>query len=363
MESFELLDAEEEHHVQQHSNLAVTGKHGSPAQSAAETSIVEADDIDWRYLTYETELPHFAAREGARDGSSAAPQPPPMPDLSSYGNPLDWSKSRKDALIFLSCIATLFTAYSAGSYAPAIPQIMVEFTISRVGAEVGITIFTIGFAVAPMILAPFSEINGRRPIFLITGALFVVFVLCCGLTQIYAGMLVSRFLGGFVSSTFSTMVGGVVADIYVAEERNRPMTLFTFGALFGTGIGPLVSGFIAYHVSWRWVFYVHTIIIFVLAVALLIVFKETRGAVLLSRKAKKLNCWHEEMEAAGFWVRTKEGLQEQSQRVRYKVKADEERASLWHMIRISLVRPFHMLFTEPVVVSLAACSAFCLADL
>lgn len=72
--------------------------------------------------------------------------------------------------------------------------------------------------------------------FLITGFLFFVFVLCCAFTHLFAGMLISRFLAGSASSTFSTMVGGVVSDIYIASERNTAMALFTAGALFGTGM-------------------------------------------------------------------------------------------------------------------------------
>jgi len=38
-----------------------------------------------------------------------------------------------------------------------------------------------------------------------------------------------------------------------------------------------------------------------------------------------------------------------SQRIRWKVKSDEERASILTMITVSLYRPFHLLFTESVV--------------
>lgn len=77
-----------------------------------------------------------------------------------------------------------------------------------------------------------------------------------------------------------------MSDIYVTEDRNTPMAFFSGSALFGTGLGPLCSGFIAQHLSWRWVFYVQVIFdgFFVLLVA--VFFKETRGSVLLSRRAK-----------------------------------------------------------------------------
>lgn len=204
-----------------------------------------------------------------------------------------------------------------------------------------------------MVLAPFSEINGRRPMFVVTGCAFVILQLCCALTRSYAGMLVARFWTGVFSSTFSTMVGGVVSDIYHAEDRNTAMALFSGAALFGTGLGPLCSGFIVAHTTWRWVFYVQVITCGLTQVLVVLFFKETRGTVLLSRKAKILNQYYEALEAAGY-VRldmpsSSDPDKIVSTRLRWKVKADEERASLKKMIGISLYRPFHFLFTEPVV--------------
>lgn len=114
----------------------------------------------------------------------------------------------------------------------------------------------------------------------------------------------------------------------------------------------MVSGFIAHNINWRWCFWVHAIAVFANAIALLLFFRETRGTVLLSRKAKKLNEWYEAREKAGYYgfdISQDGSSEKQSQRIRWKVKSDEERASILQMIKISLIRPIHMLFTEPVV--------------
>jgi MFS family permease len=149
------------------------------------------------------------------------------------------------------------------------------------------------------------------------------------------------------------MVGGVVSDIYHAQDRNTPMALFSGAALFGTGFGPLVCGFIAQNTTWRWIFYTQTISCGTMVALICVVFKETRGSVLLSRKAQALNKWYEAREAAGYYGFNMTDLEKSgattSQRLRWKVKSDEERASLGKMIGVSLYRPFHLLFTEPVV--------------
>lgn len=221
---------------------------------AYSTTDIEKSEIVYHYLTFDTELPHpsslYPSKEN--DAASSPPPPPPPPDLTAYMNPFEWSERRKTNIIYLSCIATLFTAYAAGCYSSGIGQLEPYFHVSAPVATLGITIFTCGFAIAPMILAPLSEINGRRPLFLVTGGLFFIFVIVTACTPTFSGLLVARFLEGAASSTFSSTVGGVVADIYEAKDRNTPMTLFTGAALFGTGLGPLVSGFIAENVEWRW---------------------------------------------------------------------------------------------------------------
>lgn len=304
--------------------------------------------ILYRYMTFETRIPSPLRSVSSKEGADL----PKPPDLRRYESPFTWKESRKAITTYLSCTVTVATAYSAGAYVAAIDQLTVAWGISDVAFESGVTAFTVGFATAPMVLAPFSEINGRYPVFVVTGILFVLCHVFCAVTDSFAGMLLARFFSGVGGSTFSTMVGGVVSDIYHADDRNTPMTLFAGAAMFGTGLGPLVSGFIAQHTSWHWVFYVQAMFCGFLIFLVIVFFKETRGSVLLSRRARAVNAWYEQCEENGYrvFVPIPSDQQEIEQgRLRWKVKTDEERDSLGKMIRISVYRPFHLLVTEPVV--------------
>ena len=186
---------------------ANTGKASGQLPLLADASIV------YHYLTFETELPLPTSLGPSQNGS---PEPEP-PDLRSFVSPFTWSESRKTFTVWLSCLITVLTAYTAGAYSPASDQLVAYWDVSQTAILVGITMFTTGFATAPMVLAPFSELNGRRPVFIVTGMLFVVCQLCCAVTHSYPGMLLARFFAGVGGSTFSTMVGGVVSDIYHTE--------------------------------------------------------------------------------------------------------------------------------------------------
>lgn len=319
------------------------------------TPLADRNNIEYVYLDFDTDV---AWRPAFPDPVQKGY--PQCPDLTKFNNPFTWSRTRKNLMTWVSCATNMTAAYSAGAYAAPEAQLTELWGISRVAYNGGITIFTFGFGIAPMVLAPFSEINGRRPVFIATGVLFVVCQLACALTDSYGGMLAARLFAGIGGSTFSTMVGGILADIWVSTERNTPMVLFTGATMFGTGLGPLVSGFVAQRTLWRWVFYLQVITSGILVGLVTIFFKETRGPILLSRKAKALNEWYEKLEAMGAMgmqvdanheiCSADKGDAPRICRIRYKVLAEEQRASIWRMISLSLTRPAYLLFTEPILI-------------
>ncbi|KAI3390970.1 hypothetical protein diail_8305, partial [Diaporthe ilicicola] len=356
-------------------------------------------------LTFDTPLP---PPNTAHACASPTVDAPAQPTLGAYTNPTRWSTHRKAYHMVLCCVATLLTAYCAGSYSPPVAIMQAEFHASRAAVSAGITTFCVGFALAPMVLAPFSEINGRYPVFSISGVVFVVFQVACGFVTNLAGMLACRFLVGVGGSVFSTMIGGIIADLWEKEGRNTPMAVFSGSVLVGTGLGPLVASVMTSRLAddgdaWRWVFWHQAIAGGVLVTLIAILFKESRGSIVLSRKAKALNQWYEAREEAGYygvWLQTEpepsrrvEGPASEGGntgaatgpedgekrttvapthpntrtvavvRLRWLVRSDSERVTVGRMISVSLYRPFHLLWTEPVVFWFSAWVSFAWAVL
>ncbi|EEH46998.2 uncharacterized protein PADG_03096 [Paracoccidioides brasiliensis Pb18] len=347
-------------HLQQPQSTAVTSQSGKCAEDtikAEQPRPVEQleDEIQYHYLTFDTLLPSPTGISIPRSNKQPPPNPP---DLRPYiSSPYTWQRSRKRVITALSCLVTCLASVAAGAYSPPEKILTEAWGISSVVYNLGITLCNIGFAISPMVSAPFSELNGRRPLLVCSGIIFSISQLGCAVTESFAGMLVARFFLGVGGSTYSSIIGGVLSDVYITEERNTPMALFSGAVFFGTGFGPMVSSFIVYHVSWRWVFYMQAILSAAVTAAVVVFFNETRGNVLLSRKAQMLNKWYEKLEEAGYigvdmpvdgQPLSAEGLR-QTQRIRWKVKADEERESIAKVIAISLCRPFHLLVTEPVL--------------
>jgi hypothetical protein len=155
----------------QHFKIEGTRTQELPSTTDSSSSGPDDTSISYEYLEFETLLPSPTGIALSKsDGGPPAPEPP---DLRPFTSPFEWSETRKTLMVWLSCISTVVAAYSAGSYASATAQCTKEWGVSDVAFNVGITTFTTGFGVAPMVLAPLSEINGRRPVFIATGVLFV----------------------------------------------------------------------------------------------------------------------------------------------------------------------------------------------
>lgn len=153
----------------------MTENHDPPMQEQEDG--IDHNPVTYSHLTFETEVP-------IPSGPATAIQPP---DLGHLGSPYKWSSGYKATVTGVSCISTLFASFAASCYSPGATQMASEWHVSEVAVLVGITTFTCGFAIGPMFLAPFSEINGRKPVFVATAILFAVCQLCCSVCRSYPG--------------------------------------------------------------------------------------------------------------------------------------------------------------------------------
>lgn len=86
-----------------------------------------------------------------------------------------------------------------------------------------------------------------------------------------------------------TLYGGVIADLFVPEERGLANALSAVGVLFGPVLGPICGGFIAQRAGWRWIFWVLLCASATVTVLLEIFNRESYAPVLMARKTARLS--------------------------------------------------------------------------
>ncbi|MCJ1265020.1 hypothetical protein MMC22_004895 [Lobaria immixta] len=173
--------------------------------------------------------------------------------------------------------------------APGVQLVMEDFnTSSTTFATFVVSIFVLGFACGPLVLAPLSELYGRVIIYNITNVLFLGFTMLCAVSQNQSMLLAFRFLSGFAGVATITVGSGTIADIMPREERGKAVSVWSVGPILGPMVGPIIGGYVTEVAGWRWMFWAISIAIGVVTILTLVVLRETYPVVLLERKAARL---------------------------------------------------------------------------
>jgi hypothetical protein len=111
-------------------------------------------------------------------------------------NPQDWAMAKKAVIIAFMSFSTLIVVMYSTSYTSGLPGMMQDFGIkSKTLLVLGITTYLAGLALGSIVLAPLSEMYGRRPVYLIATFAFTVLIIPCALSNNLAQILIMRFFG------------------------------------------------------------------------------------------------------------------------------------------------------------------------
>lgn len=123
--------------------------------------------------------------------------------------------------------------------------------------------------------------------------------------------------------------------MFMPSERAGVFGWYLFGPIFGPTAGPIFGGLIVEHLGWRWIFWVLSIVCFTNTLAAFFLLKESYApAILAARKAS---------------------LQASSAKKFYY--PNEDLRPLHKKLGVSLRRPLRILFSQPIVFTMASYQA------
>ncbi|CDM34832.1 hypothetical protein DTO013E5_3258 [Penicillium roqueforti] len=246
-------------------------------------------------------------------------------------NPMNFSEVKKWTFTMLVAVATLAVSLVSSAYTGGIREIMVDFDIGQEVATLGVSLFVLGFAIGPLLWAPLSELFGRQVLFIGTYAALTAFNAGVAGSRNAWSIIILRFFAGSFGSSPLTNAGGVIADMFPARQRGIAMSLFAAAPFLGPIIGPIAGGFIGMSDGgWQWVMGFLAVFAGTVWIIGSLTIPETYAPVLLRRRAERLS------KLSG-------------QVYRSKIEIDQGKVSLKDSFKVSLSRPWILLFQEPIV--------------
>ncbi|KAF9887736.1 hypothetical protein FE257_009689 [Aspergillus nanangensis] len=259
-----------------------------------------------------------------------------LPNNSDPRNPQTFTPLRKLTVTTIVALATMTVALTSSTYSGSIPSVLTTFpTASLTLATLPLSLFVLGFAIGPLLWAPISELHGRQLPFLLSLLAMSLFSAACAAAPSLPALCILRFFAGAFGSAPLTNAGGTIADMYPARQRGLALSLYAAAPFLGPSLGPLVGGFLGEAAGWRWVEGFLAVCGAVVGVVVAGTVSETYAPVLLRRRAARLT------KLTGRVYRS-------------KVEAEKNSSeSIARLIRRSLLRPWVLLFREPIVLLFA----------
>lgn len=211
---------------------------------------------------------------------------------------------------------------------------MMEFNVSQTIVTLGVSLFVLGFALGPLLWAPFSELYGRQIVFTGTYVAFTAFNAGVAGSQNIWTLLILRFMAAAFGSSPLTNAGGVIADLFSANERGLAMSIFSAAPFMGPVLGPIIGGFLGMTEGWRWVSGLMAIWSGVMLIFCVCLVPETYPPVLLRARANRLS------KLSGKVYRSRTDIL-------------QGKVSLKDAYATGLKRPWILLFCEPIVLLLS----------
>lgn len=163
-------------------------------------------------------------------------EPPSDPDIVDFDgpddpdNPMNWKASKKWGMVALISAITFLTPLASSQFAPGVPEVMRDFhSTSNMLEGFMVSVYVLGFAFGPLIIAPLSEMYGRLPLYHSCNLLFIIFTIAAAVASNMGMFIVFRFFMGCFGGAPMVLGGGTIADLIPREQRGTAMAVWMMG--------------------------------------------------------------------------------------------------------------------------------------
>src|SRR2546428_3793794 len=159
----------------------------------------------------------------------------------------------------------VFAGIMLSIFLAAIESTVVATAMPTVVASLGgIRLYTwvfSGFLLTQTVTMPlwgrFSDLYGRRSVYLVGLAAFLAGSALSGAAQDMMQLVVFRMLQGAGAGSLMTLGYTIIGELFGLEQRARMQGYISGTWGVASLLGPWIGGVLTDHVSWRWVFYIN----------------------------------------------------------------------------------------------------------
>jgi DHA1 family bicyclomycin/chloramphenicol resistance-like MFS transporter len=175
------------------------------------------------------------------------------------------------------------TALSIDMSLPAQPTLARVFGVSAETAQLTLSLFLVGFAIAQLLAGYLSDAFGRRPLLLWGLGLFTIAGVASAFSPAIHVLLVCRFLQGFGAASAPVIARAMVRDTQPASSAARLLSTMLAVIAIAPMVAPIFGAGLLAVLGWRAIFGALAVIGVVFATLAALTLEETRPRSLRAR--------------------------------------------------------------------------------
>ncbi|OLO83299.1 MDR family MFS transporter [Actinomyces naeslundii] len=169
----------------------------------------------------------------------------------------DFRPDRRFWAVYASLLVVMFlSAMDQTIVGTALPTIVGDLGGAAHMAWV-LTAYTLAITVAMPVYGKLGDLVGRKNLFLVAIALFLIGSALCGTGNTMTQLIIYRFIQGLGGGGLMISSQAITGDLIPPRVRGTYMA--PMGAMFGIAsiLGPIIGGWLTDSVSWRWTFWIN----------------------------------------------------------------------------------------------------------
>ena len=182
----------------------------------------------------------------------------PAPAGTSHHEPgADFHPDHRFWAVYASLLVVMFlSAMDQTIVGTALPTIVGDLGGAAHMAWI-LTAYTLAITVAMPVYGKLGDLVGRKNLFLVAIALFLIGSALCGTADSMTQLIIYRFIQGLGGGGLMISSQAITGDLIPPRVRGTYMA--PMGAMFGIAsiLGPIVGGWLTDSVSWRWTFWIN----------------------------------------------------------------------------------------------------------
>lgn len=185
---------------------------------------------------------------------------------------------RRWVALVLLCVASFIVILDSQVVILALPSIQKGLSLSPAQAQWALTANAVTFGGLLLLGGRAADLLGRRRIFLVGVALYLVTSLVSGLAWDGGVLVAARAVHGLSSALMVPSALSILMNTFPkGRERNRAVASWSAVGGVGAVIGLLVGGGLTTGLGWQWVFFVNVPVVLAVLIAAPFVLRESRA--------------------------------------------------------------------------------------